>query len=227
MRLTHTKALWLGPSLTLGLLVMGSMAALGGPTGSSSGTAATTAPTRSPQPLAVFSRPRTEEDVLPQALAARVAESLPGAPSLPEEVRNGRLYLDQSRRLLAGMGSAGVSLYAFPSERGGICAVFDRWGGGCLGEPAFTPDRPIAVDLIDPDGPGGGLPAVVAGLVPDNVVGVQALVGGRAYEAVVENNAYFLELPSADDRPQAVRALFSGGEVATVPLPSTPPPSLP
>jgi hypothetical protein len=227
MKLMLSKHFWLGFSLGLGLLLTAMLAVLGVPASTSEATGATDGPVPSSQLSAIFSRPRTAEDVLPPALAARVVESLPGAPPVPEEARNGRLYLDQSRRLLAGMGSAGVSLYAFPSERGGICAVFDRWGGGCLGAPAFTPDRPISVDLIDPDGPGGALPAVVAGLVPDNVVGVQVLVGDKTYEAVVKNHAYFLELPSANDRPQAVRALFSGGELATVALPSTLPPALP
>ncbi|MER3410831.1 MAG: hypothetical protein C4306_12345 [Thermoleophilia bacterium] len=67
----------------------------------------------------------------------------------------------------------------------------------------------------------------MAGLVPDNVVGIQVLVGGTAYKAVVERNAYFLELLSANDRPTAVRALFSGGGIATVALSSTLPPGLP
>ena len=147
MRVTHSKASWLGMSLTLGLLLMGSIAALGGPTPSVSRTAATrtraatTTPTPSSEPLAVFSRPRSEEDDLPQALAARVAESLPGAPSVPEEVHNGPVYLDQSRRLLAGMGSAGVSLYVFPSERG---ASAPSSIDGEEGAWASLPSRPNA-----------------------------------------------------------------------------------
>jgi hypothetical protein len=217
------KPFLLALSLGVGLLLTGSLAALGGPTKPSTTPGATADPAPSSEPLAVFSRPRTGQDVLPPDLAASVTEHLPGAPPVPEELWNGRLYLDQSRLLLASMGSSDISLYAFPSEKGGICVAFDRWGGGCLGTPLFTRERPIDVSRTDPDGLGGGMPLVVSGLAPNNVVAVDVLVGDKAYAATLRNNAFFLEMPSAAVQPDGVRVTFRGGAttaIALSPIPS-------
>ncbi len=214
------KSFWLGLSLGLGLLLTASLAALGGPSTPKTQDA-TASPAPSPDPLAVFTRPRTSQDVLPPALAARVAY-LAGGPDVPEELRNGRLYLDQSRLLLADMGSTRVSLYAFPSEKGGICAVFDRWGGGCLGTPPFTRERPVSVDRVDPDGLGRGTPLTVSGLAPNNVVAVEVLVRETAYAATLRNNAFFFEMPSTSVQPDALRVTFRGGLTTTVALPPIP-----
>lgn len=216
------KPFLLALSLGIGLLLTGSLAALGGPTKPSATRGATADPAPSSEPLAVFSRPRTGQDVLPPDLAASVNEHLPGAPPVPEELWNGRLYLDRSRLLLADIGSARVSLYAFPSERGGICAVFDRWGGGCLGSPPFTHERPISIDRVDLDGLGRGVPMSVSGLAPNNVVGVEVLVDGEVYAATLRSNAYFFEMPTAEVQPDAVQVTFRGRDTVTMALSAIP-----
>lgn len=104
-------------------------------------------------------------------------------------------------RLVSGLGQGTFSLYAW--RRGNtdrVCYVSTSAGGGCFGKWL----GPFNVSFTDRDRIGSGEPAVVSGLVRDDVVGVQIFVEGESYQAMVRNNVAFFELPDASLSPDAV-----------------------
>ena len=106
--------------------------------------------------MSVFSRPRTEADVLPGGLGLpyrlectewHVAQG--GCPGDP--------IADESRLLLSGLGVRKTSLYAWPTTNGWVCWAWDDGGGGC--QPDFAQLRQSAGFIgIDPDDEGIGYP---------------------------------------------------------------------
>lgn len=105
------------------------------------------------------------------------------------------------RRLLSGVGKSRFSLYAWPGANGeSVCYVSTGAGGGCFAE--FL--GPFNISITDFDQLGSGAPIIVSGPVRDDVVGVEIVVEGRSYQALVRNNVAFLELPDATSQPSDV-----------------------
>lgn len=99
------------------------------------------------------------------------------------------------------MAEGKFTLYAW--RRGasdGVCYVSTTAGGGCFGKWI----GPFNVSITDFDRIGSGQPAVVSGLVRDDVVGVHIVVDGKTYDARLQNNVAFFELPAASSAPDAV-----------------------
>ena len=144
--------------------------------------------------MSVFKRPRTAMDVLPDQFSTRL-EPLP----CPGELRElGRCPYpagigDESRLLLSGLGVRQDSIYAWPTDDGGVCLAHGKGGGICL--PQFG--RPIRAEYVglEPAESEGGGPGAILGLVPDNVAAVDLVVLGMRRPATLGNNAFFYELP--------------------------------
>ena len=144
--------------------------------------------------MSVFSRPRTEADVLPGGLG------LPYRLECTEwAVAHGGCLgdpiPDDSRLLFSGLGVRNTSLYAWPTTTGAVCwAWVGEGAGGCIRDFADAEIR-VAYMGIDPDQAGSGYPGTLIGVVPDDVVAAQVQVDGVAQPAIVASNGVFYELP--------------------------------
>jgi hypothetical protein len=118
-------------------------------------------------------------------------------------------------KLVSDLGEHGFSLYAWRGEGGSVCYVSTSAGGGCFAE--FL--GPFDISITDFDRLGSGAPVTVSGPVRDDVVGIEVMVAGKKYEALVENNVAFFELPDAEDLPSAIQgvtALLEDGTTENV-----------
>jgi hypothetical protein len=172
--------------------------------------------------MSVFSRPRTEADVLPGGLGLPYGMD---CPDIPEWRRHGgcsgEALGDESRLLLSGLGVRDTSLYAWPTLNGWVCwAWVGEGGGGCLHD--FTQaEMRVAYAGIDPDQPGSGYPGTLIGVVPDDVVAAQIQVDGVAQPAIVQSNGIFYELPDGSCTNWAFESLtatYRDGSSNTVPI---------
>jgi hypothetical protein len=173
----------------------------------------------SPEALAVFSRPAKESDSLPPSVLGD-ASSLNGTPDIEESLRPGRPDLGKVRLVLSGVGQGDLSLYAFPTDKGQACFLVPDGGATCVQE--FTQSQPVGLIIFDRDALDAGEPTVVAGLVPDNVTGVEVLVGGVRHLAVLANNGYLHEL-DAGAWPQAIIVGYKDGTTRTMQVRGGPP----
>jgi hypothetical protein len=170
--------------------------------------------------MSVFSRPRTEADVLPGGLG------LPFGMHCTEWHRAhggcpGHAIGDESRLLLSGLGVRGMKLYAWPTMNGWVCwSWVGEGGGGCLHDFAQAPMR-IAYGGVDPDHLGSGYPGTLVGVVADDVVAAQVQVDGVAQAAIVKSNGLFYELPDGSCTNWAFESLtatYRDGTSKTVPI---------
>jgi hypothetical protein len=98
------------------------------------------------------------------------------------------------RALISNAGASNVSIYAWPLGDGNRVCVSTSFGsGGCFNE--FQKGEYFNVTESDPDTLGGGMPLVVWGVVPDEVISVTVVVLGTPYTALVRNNAVLFEMP--------------------------------
>jgi hypothetical protein len=144
--------------------------------------------------MSVFSRPRTEADVLPSELAYRLQ---PHPCTEWHRARGGCVgdsIPDESRLLLSGLGVRSTRLYAWPTTNGWVCWAWAEGAGGCLGDFADVTTR-VAFMGIDPDNEGIGYPGTLVGVVPDDVQAAEVQVRGVGRAAIVESNGIFYELP--------------------------------
>lgn len=168
--------------------------------------------------MSVFTRPRTESDVLPSAYSYRL-----GSMSCNDWLRAhdgcfGDDIPGQSRLLLAGLGETSASLYAWPMASGGVCLAWGAGSGLCAQH--FPAEDRAAVTGIDPDAMGAGAPGTIVGVVPDDVVAARVTVHGIDHEALVQNNGLFYEFPDGADTCQAVDSVtisYRDGSSDTIP----------
>jgi hypothetical protein len=147
--------------------------------------------------MSVFSRPQSEADILPKRLHYRLRDERP-CPRLgrPDGFCLGKPVPDESRLLLSGLGAGEAKLYAWPTSEGWVCWAWDAGAGSCA--PDFAHGRVRASMMgIDPDELGVGVPGVLVGVVPDDVVAVNVIVDGVEYPAILGGNGFFYELPTA------------------------------
>jgi hypothetical protein len=143
--------------------------------------------------MSVFSRPRTEKDVLPSSLAY-LRKSHPCDDWLRSQGRcPGESIADQSRLLLTNLGVDKNRLYAYPTTNGWVCWALGDGGGGCVSH--FRMEQPrIAFMGIDPDEEGTGGPGALVGIAPDGVVSADVQVVGVKHAATLASNGVFYEL---------------------------------
>jgi hypothetical protein len=176
-------------------------------------------PTRGPlaPTLAVFARPRTKADVPPPAVAATLG-NLEGQEQVSEALRPGKPDIRSSRLLLDDVGSWHGAIYAAPTDRGNVCYYVTVGPETC--PVGFTQDFPVDVTIFDRDEVGGGSPAAVTGLAPDDVTAITVVVAGVGHPARLDNNAYFYELADASVRsPDSLVIHYRDRSVLRMPLP--------
>lgn len=174
--------------------------------------------------MSVFSRPRTEEDVLPSSLdyllkSHQCDDWLRSQDRCPGEAKP-----EESRLLLTNLGVKKTSLYAWPTTNGWVCWAMADGGGGCIRD--FRPEgrgTRTAYMGIDPDDDGVGDPGALLGLVPDDVSAVTVKVGGidKQQPAVVKDNGVFYELAQGSCSFWAFESLtttYGDGTSDTVPI---------
>jgi len=156
--------------------------------------------------MSVFSRPRTEEDVLPSSLAY-LRKDHPCDDWLRSQDRcPGEAIADQSRLLLTNMGVGKNKLYAWPTTNGWVCWALADGGGGCVSH--FRMEQPrIAYMGIDPDEEGTGGPGALLGIAPDDVVSADVQVLGVNHAATLESNGVFYELVDSTCTMRAFESL--------------------
>jgi hypothetical protein len=210
-------------ALSCALGAVGTAAVVVGATGSATATGPTVARNELPSNamLRAFLRPRQERDQMPTLLAESV-RGLAGEASVPDVFRNGAVDATESRLLLAGVGPANGGLYAFPSARGRICYALDGGPQSC--HSRFSADHPVGITLYDADGFNRGAAPGIFGLVPNNVVRIDIVIDGRSYPARLGENAYHLELPTAQWTALDVAATFRSGSSVRTPVPTLGPP---
>lgn len=143
--------------------------------------------------LSAFSNERRKTDELPSGVLAPFGR--------PSEVRAQR---DRSRRLLM---TRSVRIYAAPTSNGSVCYELVPQGtGGCAGSVAE-----LGYPTVETGG--AGFPGVVHGLIGDDVVDVDVVLGRRARSAELGRNAYFYELPAGVAVPSAVVVRKRGSRI--------------
>lgn len=174
--------------------------------------------------MSVFTRPRTQADVLPSPSWGRrdwgcdedMIEAWGGCLGSP--------LGDDSRLLLAAPGSTNINLYAWPTENGGVCFAWSGGAGGCVVDFQYYArayGRSPTFMGIDPDREGVGVPGALVGVVPDNVASAEVVVQGQRRPAIVESNGLFYELPDPSCTFWAFESLTVGyvdGTSETVPI---------
>ena len=170
--------------------------------------------------IGALSRPQTARD---EAIAKRVrgdiARLTASAEGLPLSMLPGGAQLDRVRVLLDNVGSHRYSIYAYTTTKGRVCSGLTNGPSGCL--TGFAQAGPVDYSVGDPDWVGSGAPAVVWGLSPDHVTGVDIIVDGTARPAVMGNNAFFLEMSSEKTPPSSVEGLvvhFANGSAQLIEL---------
>ena len=158
--------------------------------------------------MSVFSRPRTEEDVLPSRLLYRLKGNHCGEwqRSHDDDGCIGEAIADQSRLLLTNLGVRETALYAWPTTNGWVCWAWAEGAGGCI--PHFTAEQPrVAFMGIDPDDEGIGYPGTLVGIAADDVASAEVQVRGVRHAATVESNGVFYELIDSSCTMRAFEAL--------------------
>jgi hypothetical protein len=213
---------WLGFSVALGGTLAIAVVALARPSKSPTMRTANTPGVPAVFAVGALNRPATAADALPPEAAATAGALLNGAPSASSDANPGSLASSKSRRLLSGLGSKGVSLYAIPTSKGAVCAIFSGTYGsaGCFDR--FTDEAPVSLDVRDVDQVGGGLPAIVDGLAPSSVKAIDVTVDGQRHSATLAKNAFFYELASSSAWPQAVTITYRNGATRTLSLATAP-----
>jgi hypothetical protein len=170
--------------------------------------------------MSVFSRPRTEADVLPKELSYRLD---PHACTQWHRDHGGCVgdpIADESRLLLSGLGVRETSLYAWPTTNGWVCWAWPEGAGGCVLHFEDGPRR-VGPMGIDPDEEGVGYPGTLVGVAPDDVAAAHVQVQGVHYAATVEGNGIFYELPDGACTYRAFESLtvtYRDGRIETVPI---------
>jgi hypothetical protein len=169
-------------------------------------------PTTPQEVYAVFRRPPRSSDVAMQKLARAdgLLDSV-GGPGLAGASLGRPLYADT--RLI--VGSVGDGVYALPTTTGAVCVgAVPNGGSGCTG----TGGGPHGLS-VDYDAPSDGRPFRLYGLVGDDVLGVDAVVGSVARQAELGENGYRIELADAG-RAQLSKLVLHlrGGATETVAL---------
>jgi hypothetical protein len=202
-------------SLACGLFVALAVGALAGQTGSTSPVSPT--PTTKGEPateaMAAFNGLQRDGDRQVTEGAQRALEELTrdevgvSAALLP-----GAALKSHARTLVTG--GSGLRLVGAPTSKGRVCAVLMSRSdvlvsGGCV--EAFTDTLPVShlVTTL------AGEPAIVTGLVADDVKSVAIVANGVENQARLRNNAFVFQLASAGVAPTAIRAsLVNGSTVA-------------
>jgi hypothetical protein len=167
--------------------------------------------------MSVFSRPRTESDVLPDEYSFRLHSMREcGDWQRDHDACFGNQIGDESRLLLADLGETHANLYAWPTTSGGVCTASGEGAGVCVN--GFE-DRAVFMGW-DPDTPGVGAPLTFVGVVPDDVVAARVKVHGIDHDALVQSNGFFYELSDAADTcapVDSVTIFYQDGSSDTIP----------
>ena len=151
--------------------------------------------------MSVFSRPRSDADVLPSEYSYRLhTHKNCGGWERVHDACVGDAVASESRLLLADLGASHANLYAWPTTSEGGCWAFGAGSGSCFKDFDLPGGRADVMGL-DPDAAKSGAPATVLGVVPDDVVAAAVVVDGVAHAVSVENNALFYELPDIAEFP--------------------------
>jgi hypothetical protein len=167
------------------------------------------------QAMAVFRRPSTDADALPSRLSY-----LRGEECEPEEANcPGTAILDESRLLGESLGVGEQSVYAYPTDRGFACLTLGGGGGFCI--PSFDiSDARVGYFAIDPDASGEGEPVALVGLRPEEVTGVDVIVGENSRPTILLPNGFFYELRDGRCSVASIRSLlvtFADGRSQSLP----------
>jgi hypothetical protein len=168
--------------------------------------------------MSVFTKPRTESDVLPSEYSFRLRSMSCNDWLRAHDGCFGDDIAGQSHLLLAGLGETNATLYAWPMSSGGVCWAWGEGSGLCAQH--FPAEDRAAVTGIDPDAMGAGAPGTIVGVVPDDVVAARVSVHGIDHDALVQNNGLFYELADRADTCQAVDSItisYRDGSSDTIP----------
>jgi hypothetical protein len=139
-----------------------------------------------------------------QNLAEDVTRVPPGVAN-----RAGTPLLGKARDLLSGLGTAGETISAFPTSTGdvcyeikaaGSCGNLDKWPWKTVG---FT----FGILWTRADG------ARVYGVAADQVASINIVIAGTPHPAILQNNAFYYQLPRDDhsEDVQRVVAVWDDG----------------
>jgi hypothetical protein len=159
----------------------------------------------------------TSSEVQHSASLEKAASDL-SAPQagVPNTWLPGNADLSRAHALMTGLGTAHRMIYAYPTDKGKLCAGLTGVSSGCL--PGFFKNAPIDWTFIPPN---GNEPALVWGIAPDSIEQVGVIVDGVTHIATLENNAYFFQAPTTNTVAfDALIINLADGSTRTVPLPS-------
>lgn len=151
---------------------------------------------------------------IPASLNGTVAAiDAPAGPAVSAAAAAGNVNRSQAHLLLSNVGSSQASLYATTTDNGKVCILATEASSGCIGQ--FDADTPIAwVGKVQSSGEW----ANVEGLVPDDVSGVALDYGTRTQQALLKNNAFYVEPDGTT--PRAILVSYDDGTSQSVPLPT-------
>jgi hypothetical protein len=130
--------------------------------------------------------------------------------------RGGKALTGKARDLLTGLGKADDTITAYPTSTGavcymilgaGSCANLETWPWNTVG---FT----YSVFSTRADG------VRVFGIAADKVASISVSIGDVSYPALLQNNAFYYQLPQSVDENdiQEIVATWSDGSTHSVPV---------
>jgi hypothetical protein len=163
-----------------------------------------------------FARSHAAGDTLPsQALAT--LQAFANAPGVPEDLLSGAPNVGAARNLLSGVGpSHSWSLYAVPTSKGLVCAV---WTGNAAGSGCFQGFPPGSHALLANSMTEGA--RYLWGFLTADVKAVEVITNGDAVPAQFGNSAFFYSVPTAKETPTGVVLHLANGSTRTMSVAST------
>lgn len=119
----------------------------------------------------------------------------------------------EARDLLSGLGTGNETITAYPTTNGTVCYML-RGAGSCANlEHGSGPFRPLgfAFSIFSMRGEG----PQVFGIAADKVTSISVVIGGVAHPALLQNGAFYYQLPSGvhDYDIQRIVATWKNGSV--------------
>jgi hypothetical protein len=152
--------------------------------------------------------------VFPSAVERQADVLVVTDPRLPQTERTGPKVTGSERLLIRAPGTLGLNIYGFRTTLGRACMLIPDVMATCNNT---NPGEPVSWMIGGPDGG----PAIIAGLAANDVRRVDAVIGAASRPAILENNAFYLELPLNElSKVRSLRVTTTDSDTTTIRLPA-------
>lgn len=129
--------------------------------------------------------------------------------------KGGKAITGKARDLLSGLGTADDTITAYPTSSGEVCYMIE--GAGSCANLEKWPWNTVGFTYSVFSTRVGGVR--VFGIATDKVASVSVVVGGVTNDALLENNAFYYQLPEGVDESQIQQIVATWGDGSSHPVP--------